>query len=62
MGKSNGTDVQQETWDYVQMHIYKVPKKNHEAIVQIGNQGYEIGNKYGDEVCMSSNMDTQQVY
>ena len=44
------------------MHIYKVPKKNHEAIVQIGNQGYEIGNKNGDQVCMSSNMDTQQVY
>lgn len=47
MRKSNGTDVQQETWDYVQMHIYKVPKKNHDAIVQIGKQGYEIGNKHG---------------
>lgn len=29
------------------MHIYKVPKKNHNAIVQIGKQGYEIGNKHG---------------
>ena len=47
MGKSNGMDAQHETCDYVQMHIFRVPKKNHDTIVQIGKQGHEVGNKHG---------------
>jgi len=26
MGKSNGMDAQHETCDYVQMHIFRVPR------------------------------------
>ena len=44
MGKSNGMDAQHETCDYVQMHIFRVPKKNHDTIVQIGKQGHEKKN------------------
>jgi uncharacterized protein YbaA (DUF1428 family) len=44
-------DAQLETCDYVQMHIFRVPKKNHDTIVQIGNKhgraGHEVGNKHG---------------
>jgi len=47
MGKSNRMDAQHETCDYVQMHIFRVPKKNHDTIVQIGKQGHEVGNKHG---------------
>ena len=55
MGKSNRMDAQHETCDYVQMHIFRVPKKNHDTIVQIGKQGHEIGNKHGMRfVCLAT--------
>jgi hypothetical protein len=34
----SATEIEEETESYVQLYIYRVPKKNHDAMVQLGNK------------------------
>jgi uncharacterized protein YbaA (DUF1428 family) len=47
MSKSNTTEVEQEIGSEVAHFVYRVPKKNHEAMVQLNQQFAEIMRKYG---------------
>ena len=47
MSKSNTTEVEQEIGSKVAHFVYRVPKKNHEAMVQLNKQFAEIMRKYG---------------
>jgi uncharacterized protein YbaA (DUF1428 family) len=47
MSKSNTTEVEQEIGSEVAHFVYRVPKKNHEAMVQLNKQFAEIMRKYG---------------
>ena len=42
MSKSNITEMEQELGSIVQQFIYRLPKKNHEAMVQLEKQFIEI--------------------
>jgi uncharacterized protein YbaA (DUF1428 family) len=47
MGKSNLTEIEQGIGSEVDHFVYRVPKKNHEAMVQLNKQFAEIMRKYG---------------
>jgi uncharacterized protein YbaA (DUF1428 family) len=47
MGKSNLTEIEQGIGSEVDHFDYRVPKKNHEAMVQLTKQFAEIMRNYG---------------
>jgi uncharacterized protein YbaA (DUF1428 family) len=49
MGKSNATEVdaQKETGNLLQLFKWRLPKKNHDAIVQFDKQAYILFRKHG---------------
>lgn len=47
MSKSNTTEIEQGIEDQVRLYIYSVPKKNHDAMLQICSQFIDIFRKYG---------------
>ena len=49
MSKSNVTELEEENelGSIVQQFIYRLPKKNHEAMVQLEKQFIEIFRKHG---------------
>jgi uncharacterized protein YbaA (DUF1428 family) len=47
MSKSNMTEVEQAIGSEVAHFVYRVPKKNHEAMMQINKQFTEVMRKYG---------------
>ena len=49
MSKSNSTEIkeQEEIGSIVQQFICRVPKKNHDAMLQIAKQANEITRKHG---------------
>jgi hypothetical protein len=46
MSKSNITEMEQELGSIVQQFIYRLPKKNHEAMVQLEKQFIQIFRNY----------------
>ncbi len=47
MSKSNVLENQQEIVSHVQIFVYQIPKKNHDAIVQLNKQIKDILPKHG---------------
>jgi uncharacterized protein YbaA (DUF1428 family) len=47
MSKSNATEMEQAIGSEVTHFVYRVPKKNHDAMVQLNKQFAEIMRKYG---------------
>jgi len=47
MSKSNLTEIEQAIGSEVDHFVYRVPKKNHDAMVQLNKQFAEIMRKYG---------------
>lgn len=47
MSKLNTTEIEQEIGSKVAHFVYRVPKKNHDAMVQINKQFADIMRKYG---------------
>lgn len=47
MGKSNLTEIEQWIGSEVDHFVYRVPTKNHDAMVQLNKQFAEIMRKYG---------------
>jgi uncharacterized protein YbaA (DUF1428 family) len=47
MSKSNLTEIEQGIESEVDHFVYRVPKKNHDAMVQLNKQFAEIMRKYG---------------
>lgn len=47
MSKSNLTEIEQGIGSEVDHFVYRVPKKNHDAMVQLNKQFAEIMRKYG---------------
>jgi uncharacterized protein YbaA (DUF1428 family) len=47
MNKSDTGEMQRETGSLVQHVVYRVPKKNHDAMLQLNKQFAEIMRKYG---------------
>jgi uncharacterized protein YbaA (DUF1428 family) len=48
MSKSNMTEMEKEIGSQIMLVVYRVPKKNHDAMVQISKQFYsEVFKKYG---------------
>jgi uncharacterized protein YbaA (DUF1428 family) len=47
MSKSSITEIEQEIGSEVAHFVYRVPKKNHEAMMQINKQFADIMRKYG---------------
>ena len=47
MSKSNILENEQEIGDHAQIFIYRIPKKNHDAIVQLNKQIKDTFPKYG---------------
>jgi uncharacterized protein YbaA (DUF1428 family) len=47
MSKSNTTEIEQGIGSEVSHFIYRVPKKNHEAMIQLNKQFADIMRKYG---------------
>jgi uncharacterized protein YbaA (DUF1428 family) len=47
MSKSNLTEIKQGIGSEVDHFVYRVPKKNHDAMVQLNKQFAEIMRKYG---------------
>jgi uncharacterized protein YbaA (DUF1428 family) len=47
MSKSNVTEMEQELESIIQQFIYRLPKKNHEAMVQLEKQFIEMFRKHG---------------
>jgi uncharacterized protein YbaA (DUF1428 family) len=47
MSKSNVTEIEQGIGSEVAHFVYRVPKKNHEAMMQINKQFADIMRKYG---------------
>jgi uncharacterized protein YbaA (DUF1428 family) len=47
MSKSNLTEIEQGIGSEVDHFVYRVPKKNHDAMVQLNKQFDEIMRKYG---------------
>jgi uncharacterized protein YbaA (DUF1428 family) len=62
MSKSNGTGKEQEARSHVQLFVYRVPKKNHDAMIQLNNQCTDIFDKNGMrfEVFQLGNTDTSK--
>ena len=47
MSKLNTTEIEQEIGSEVAHFVYLIPKKNHDAVVQINKQFADIMRKYG---------------
>jgi uncharacterized protein YbaA (DUF1428 family) len=47
MSKSNVTEIEQGIGSEVAHFVYRVPKKNHEAMMQLNKQFADIMRKYG---------------
>jgi len=47
MSNSNASEKEEETGNHVVLFIYRLPKKNHEALVQLGKQANEMFKKVG---------------
>jgi uncharacterized protein YbaA (DUF1428 family) len=47
MSKSNTTEIEQGIGSEVAHFVYRVPKKNHEAMMQLNKQFADIMRKYG---------------
>jgi thiamine monophosphate synthase len=47
MSKSNITEIEQGIGSEVTHFVYRVPKKNHEAMMQLNKQFADIMRKYG---------------
>ena len=47
MGKSNLTEIEQWIGSEVDHFVYRVPKKNHDSMLQLNKQFAEIMRKYG---------------
>jgi uncharacterized protein YbaA (DUF1428 family) len=47
MNKSNITEIEQEIGSEVAHFVYRVPKKNHESMMQLNKQFADIMGKYG---------------
>ena len=49
MGKSNATemDEQKETGNLLQLFMWRLPKKNHDTMVQFGKQVYVLFRRHG---------------
>ena len=47
MSESNRTDIEQKIGSEVAQFVYKVPKKNHDAMMQLNKQFVSIMRKYG---------------
>jgi uncharacterized protein YbaA (DUF1428 family) len=47
MNKSNITEIEQEIGNEVDHFVYRVPKKNHDAIVQLAKEFGDIIRNYG---------------
>ena len=47
VSKSNVTEMEQELGSIVQQLIYQLPKKNHEAMIQLEKQFIDIFRKHG---------------
>jgi uncharacterized protein YbaA (DUF1428 family) len=47
MSKSNITEIEQEIGSEVAHFVYRVPKKNHESMMQLNKQFADIMGKYG---------------
>jgi uncharacterized protein YbaA (DUF1428 family) len=43
----SATEIEGETGSYVQLFLYRVPKKNHDAMVQLGKQNVPWYKKHG---------------
>lgn len=48
MKKSNITNLEQEIGNSIQLCVYRNPKKNHDAMVQIQKESKDIFSKHGD--------------
>ncbi len=48
MSKSNGTEIEEEKeiGSYVQLFVWRLPKKNHDTMVQFNNQWTDIFKKH----------------
>ena len=47
MSRPNTTEIEKETGDQVRLYVYSVPKKNHDAMLQICSQFIDIFTKHG---------------
>src|SRR6476469_288772 len=47
MSNSNASEKEEETGNHVVLFNYRLPKKNHEALVQLGKQANEMFKKVG---------------
>ena len=47
MSKSNGTEIEQQIGSEVVHVVYRVPKKNHDAMMQLCKQAADMMRKYG---------------
>ena len=47
MSNSNASEKEEEIGNHVVLFIYRLPKKNHEALVQLGKQANEMFKKVG---------------
>ena len=47
MSKSNGTEIEQQIGSEVAHVVYRVPKKNHDAMMQLNKQFVSTMRKYG---------------
>jgi uncharacterized protein YbaA (DUF1428 family) len=47
MSKSNGTEIEQQIGSEVAHVVYRVPKKNHDAMMQLCKQAADMMRKYG---------------
>jgi uncharacterized protein YbaA (DUF1428 family) len=47
MSNSNASEKEEEIGNHIVLFIYRLPKKNHEALVQLGKQANEMFKKVG---------------
>jgi uncharacterized protein YbaA (DUF1428 family) len=47
MSKSNEIEIKQQAGNHVQIFLWRLPKKNHDAMVQFANQVNDIFRKHG---------------
>src|ERR671930_1050388 len=48
MSKSNVSELNEEIRNQIQLFVYRVPKKNHDAMVQFGKQVNDLFRKYDE--------------
>jgi hypothetical protein len=54
MSKSNGTEIEQQIGSEFAHVVYRVPKKNHDAMMQLCKQAADMMRKYGAAHLVSS--------